>query len=130
MSFLFNEAIESWDSVVDPADVVDRDANRGESGASSSTSFVPGLPADAKPGDTLAAQHAEMMNMIYMGWLPKTTEAQRLKYTMKKSSSSYRVPPGMEFAFLHGYVSPNLPPPRGYKWLCKGGKWILLQLGG
>ena len=44
--------------------------------------------------------------------------------------STYGVPNELRDALHHGYIHPNLPPPRGMAWTCRGGIWKLIPKGG
>ena len=64
------------------------------------------------------------------GVVPRTTAKQRAR-NRASSGSGYAVPEGLREALHHGFIGPNLPPPRGMRWRADGGnKWSLIPLGG
>ena len=78
--------------------------------------------------DVPAAFHEQMLQMARRGQIPSTTLAQRQRN--RRHASNYRVPVDLELAFQFGYISPNLPPPAGVRWVCKAGEWTLVPRGG
>ena len=50
---------------------------------------------------------------------------------MQGDSSPHRVPDFLQEALDNGYISPNLPNPRGFKWKTySGGRFALALQGG
>ena len=83
---------------------------------------------EAAPG-VLAAVHAEMQELVRTGVIQPSTLIMRTRQKHSKGCE-YGVPPGLHSAWLHGYISPNLPPPQGLLWKFKGNKWFLAPRGG
>ncbi|CAE7235205.1 unnamed protein product [Symbiodinium sp. CCMP2456] len=73
--------------------------------------------------------HEDMESLASSGGVPITTLAQRQRNKLT-SSTSYGVPSSLQTALTHGYIGPNLPPPRGYYWAYHGGSWMLKIRGG
>jgi len=66
----------------------------------------------------------EASAMMADGRLPFTTSAQRERSRMTPNTE-YGTPPSL-FKFLaHGFIHPNLPPPKDLSWKCVPGKWWL-----
>ena len=83
---------------------------------------LPGTPVEV---------HLRMEELVARGILSPTTFEQRLRNRGGASGSSYSIPPAFEDALFHGYIHPNLPPPRDYFWVPRaGGMWILRKKGG
>jgi hypothetical protein len=80
-------------------------------------------------GDVPEAVHNSMEALRRRGAIPRTSLEQRQKSKMT-SGSSYGVPPELVDALKWRYLHPDLPPPTGMKWICRGGKWSLAPLGG
>ena len=72
--------------------------------------------------------HERMSEMASQGLLPTTSLHQRERN--RRTGSDYRVPTQLQEALEHGYISPNLPPPAGLKWVHKAGEWTLVPRGG
>lgn len=83
---------------------------------------------EAAPG-VPASVHSAMEKLMREGGIPCTSLEQRLRCG-PKAGSGYGVPPGLQEAFQHGYIHPNLPPPLGAKWVCHASVWRLLPQGG
>ena len=79
--------------------------------------------------DTPAEVHARMIEMASRGEIPITSLQQRVR-NKRTSGSSYGVPEGLADAIRHGYISPNLAPPKGLVWRHRGGSWVLAPRGG
>ena len=98
--------------------------------------FLPHMPPDnpssvalGRPADDVpSAVHEQMLEMAQSGRIPCTTLAQRERN--RRHASNYRVPNELELCFQYGYISPNLPPPAGVKWVCRAGEWTLVPRGG
>jgi hypothetical protein len=73
--------------------------------------------------------HAQMVALVEAGSIPVSTVAMRLR-SRGTSASEYGVPTGLAQARDYGYIGPNLPPPLGMVWKCRGGKWSLAPRGG
>ena len=73
--------------------------------------------------------HEDMESLASSGGVPITTLAQRQRNKLT-ASTSYAVPSALQTALHHGYIGPNLPPPRGYYWAYSGGSWMLKIRGG
>lgn len=79
--------------------------------------------------DTPADVHKRMVEMAQGGMLPMTTPAQRARQT-STPGSGYAVPLALREALKYRFIGPNLPPPRGLVWRCRGSRWALCKLGG
>ena len=73
--------------------------------------------------------------------MPQTNSNENIKFRKWKriaarhsnacfAGSEYGVPPALKQALQHGYIHPNLAPPKGFHWKCRGGSWRLAQQGG
>ena len=82
----------------------------------------------ALPG-TDPALHERMLSQSQSRDVPPTSAAQRRR-NMRTMNTSYSVPQGLLEALEAGYISPNLPPPRGMIWRCMGQAWRLCHRGG
>ena len=70
--------------------------------------------------------HERMEEACLAGGIPVTTLKQRLRNRCKR----FRVISGLlAEAAMHGYISPNLPPPAGLKWVCRAGEWTVVPRG-
>lgn len=76
-----------------------------------------------------AAVHKRMLVLAASGGIPITTPAQR-KRNKLTPGTEYGVPAELREALFQGYLHPNLPPPRGFRWAYQGGKWFLRIHGG
>ena len=95
-------------------------------------------PAKLKAGSSLLGMpaegvsqslHEEMEQLALQGGIPCSTPQQRLRNTLT-AKTSYHVPKPLLAALNHGYLHPNLPPPRGFVWQYHGGTWKLQIRGG
>jgi hypothetical protein len=73
--------------------------------------------------------HDEMEEAAQKGDMPRTTLARRIQ-NRGTAGSEYGVPACLSDALKFGYISPNFPPPRGFAWVGKSGKWKLVIKGG
>ena len=89
-------------------------------GKSTDSAAAPGTP------DTVAER---MEAMMAEGSLPRTTQAQRARNRRTKGTE-YGVPPALIEALQWGFISPNLPAPRGMVWVASGHKQFTLQYRG
>lgn len=92
---------------------------------SSKKSGVLGACAKGVPSEI----HIAMEALTEQGVLPPTTPEQRSRNS-STANTTYGVPKFFSEAKQYGYVHPNLPPPGGYKWVCRSGKWLLIPRGG
>jgi hypothetical protein len=76
-----------------------------------------------------AEVHARMIDLQSQDALPTTSPEQRGRMRLTKGAN-YGVPPAYRDALHYGYISPNLPPPRGFSWRCQGMQWMLIRKGG
>ena len=81
-----------------------------------------------KAPDVPLAVHEACQSMADRGALPVTALAQRER--ARKSTSEIGVPQVYAQAKRFGYLGPNVPPPAGYQWKNKAGKWYLARRGG
>eukprot|EP00971_Amphidinium_carterae_P136415 2702965-Amphidinium_carterae.1 len=90
---------------------------------------TPSLLGAAAPG-VPAEVHREMERLAAMGALPITSPDQRARQKFSKGSA-YAVPQMYKQARDYKYLTPNLPPPTGLVWRCRGqNEWILCHKGG
>ena len=94
----------------------------------------PALPSQGSVlGDALegvpASVHEDCCSMASQGILPVTTPEMR-KRNQQASNTDYHVPVQLLPALRFGYISPNLPPPRGMRWRAQRGRWHLAPQGG
>ena len=82
-----------------------------------------------KASDVPSEVHSRMLAMVRDGQLVATTPAQRDR-NRRTLNTSYHVPVVLTDALAFGYISPNLPPPRGMIWRNNGGAWRLCPRGG
>ena len=73
--------------------------------------------------------HQTMEQWCLSGKIPKSTLTQRERQRAV-TNTHYEIPAPLAPALRHGYISPNLPPPQGMKWVCKAGTWRLRHRGG
>ena len=73
--------------------------------------------------------HSQMEALALSGDIPVTSLEQRRRQRAT-SNSGYAVPDTLRMALHHGYIGPNLPPPRGLVWQCSGRRWRLSVRGG
>ena len=73
--------------------------------------------------------HTQMERLAMEGAIPVSTLKQRMR-NRQTVNTSYIVPKELSVALRHGYVSPNMPPPRGMCWKAQGGVWRLCMRGG
>ena len=83
---------------------------------------------DAKAPDTPPDVVAELKPLIG-GVIPPTTIEQRRKHRLT-AGTSYGVPGMFRVALHAGYIHPDLPPPQGWVWRARPGRYILLPRGG
>ena len=117
---LDDAAIESWnyEGLVAPVEI-DPPRPTGASGRDILGGICSGVPSDL---------HERMVTLAMTGEVPITTRVQRNRY--KNPKRDFRVPPDLADALAHGYLHPNLPPPRGLIWKCSAGRWVLMPRGG
>ena len=84
-----------------------------------------GLRAPACPREV----HLAMEAMCARAEIPATTLDQRLK-NLPCRDTMYSVPKDFVDALRGGYISINLPPPLGMRWMSVAGAWRLRRLGG
>ena len=75
------------------------------------------------------AVHQDMLDKVAAGIITPTTLEQRRR-NKGTANSLYGVPPEFAEARRYGYVSPNLPAPKGLIWRARGGQWTLAPRGG
>ena len=120
---------ESWQAWESPRRVQDQDVTRQlQQGAPVGRRRQHSLLGDPLPG-TPEAVHAEMEQLAAQGLVPITTPVQRARQNFTPGSE-YGVPAFFAEARRWGYISPNLPPPRGLYWRCRGSEWNLCIKGG
>ena len=88
-----------------------------------------GLHCLGDRGEVSAEIHARMLELRRQGAIPCSTLEQRKRNALT-SSSMYGVPPALGETLKYGYLSPNLAPPVGFVWRCRGGRWALAPQGG
>ena len=76
-----------------------------------------------------AELHQEMQRLAQAGVIPITTPDQRAR-NRGSGGTEYGVPAAFADARRFSYVHPNLPPPTGYHWRCRGSEWTLCVKGG
>ncbi len=86
---------------------------------------VLGCPAGGCPADG----HARMLQLFAKGGIPLTSVQMRLKHK-PTPGESYKLPDSLMEEFSHGYISPNLNAPPGFKWIRRGVGWLLVPVGG
>ena len=92
--------------------------------------LVQGVALLGEPGpDVPGPIHAEMERLASLGVLPVTTLEQRLR-NKGIPGSTYGVPQFFAAARRHGYLSPNIEAPSGYRWVNRNGVCILSIKGG
>lgn len=74
--------------------------------------------------------HMKMAELVYDGAIAGTTVAQR--WRQRRAGSKYAVPPILKDALAYGYIGPNLPNPKNFKWVSRDGglSWSLAPRGG
>ena len=72
-----------------------------------------------KDDDVPEALHNKFQKMAEGGLIPVTTPTARAR--ARKCTSSFGVPVFFSQAKRYGYIGPNLPPPKGYKWETEDG---------
>ena len=75
------------------------------------------------------AVHQDMLEKVAAGIIAPTTLEQRRR-NKGTVNSLYGVPPEFAEARRYGYISPNLPAPKGLIWRARGGEWTLAPRGG
>ena len=80
-------------------------------------------------GDVPAEVHESMVDLALSGSIGVTSTEQRRRQRLSKGCS-YGTPPELIDGLNHGYLRPNLPPPRGLVWRCRGKDWVLAPRGG
>ena len=94
-------------------------------------------PEDRAGGDPLGGPnpgvppevHARMLRLLAVGGVPKTTAERRLRYK-PTSGTVYGVPGELKEALKYSYIHPDLPAPRGFRWVRLPGGFRLAPLGG
>eukprot|EP00439_Symbiodinium_sp_Y106_P083526 s563_g23.t1 len=76
-----------------------------------------------------AEVHQRMQRLAQAGVIPITTPDQRARIR-GSGGTEYGVPAAFANARRFSYVHPNLPPPTGYHWRCRGSEWTLCVKGG
>ena len=83
-----------------------------------------------KRGENVPADvHQTMEQWCLEGRIPVSSLAQRERQRIV-SNTRYEIPAPLAPALRHGYISPNLPPPRGMVWVCRAATWRLRPCGG
>ena len=73
--------------------------------------------------------HAAALLLFQEGAIPHTTPDMRGR-NRRVPGTTYYVQQNMHMLLDHGYIHPNLPPPRDFLWFCHSGHWWLQRKGG
>ena len=108
-----------------PAQPVPKRRQRHGAKAKSKPRPSPSTASPPTPPDVTSRMEA----LIQSGALPRVSKQQR-KRNRLTGGTSYGVPPDLREALHWGFVHPNLPAPRGMRWVASGLKEFTLQYQG
>ena len=73
--------------------------------------------------------HATALQLVATGVIPVSTPGVRGR-NRRVPGTTYYVQLNMHGLLQHGYIGPNMAPPKGFLWFCHAGNWWLQRRGG